>query len=278
MVDRKAQKLLFQRFWCSHGWQDNPLSQADFEYAKSHGLMFDDVLMDHDTLVARLIERRDAIDPIAVGRAFLASLSTRRLDLRSALGSFAVARFFPEHRFQVSASDLLPSGNRMCNLCCYVQLQAPEPLDLNILSFERCKFGGVRHDDLEYMWFDLWRFSETPLIEPVAEDFAIMRGILDVLSQIPKKERLSVAIKTLSGALKSNASERRVLCDILALAGILQPKAYPSYLDGYVAPEDRIDPDLHFNDFRYPAGLWHGADGINQDALNFWFPGLNWSA
>jgi hypothetical protein len=37
------------------------------------------------------------LSPAEVGEAFLASLTSRRLDLRSALGSYAVARLLPEH-------------------------------------------------------------------------------------------------------------------------------------------------------------------------------------
>jgi hypothetical protein len=63
-----------------------------------------------------------------VGEAFLASLSSRRLDLRSALGSYAVARFLAEHAYE-------DSGHGRCATC--GQYEETEPEDLNVLSFER---------------------------------------------------------------------------------------------------------------------------------------------
>lgn len=49
------------------------------------------------------------------GEAFLASLSTRRLDLRSALGSWAVARYLPEHAF-TSADRVFCDTSRLSRL------------------------------------------------------------------------------------------------------------------------------------------------------------------
>lgn len=280
MIDPKARKILFAQHWSSTGWRNHErlnISPEDLAYAKAHGMMFDPIDRDHDTLVAGLIAERDKINPQAVGRAFLASLSSRRLDLRSALGSYPVARFFPDHRFDPATSGLLPSGNRLCGHCGFCVLKKPEPLNLNVLNFERFKFGGVRFDDLEYMWLDLWRFNQTEQIDPTEEDHALMHAILDTLADVPADRRLTVALKTLTGVFKSNANERRVLCDILAIAGLLQPKGAPSYLDGFVHPNDRDHSGLHFDDFNYPAGLWHGRDGINPDALAFWFPDLDWA-
>jgi hypothetical protein len=280
MIDPKARKILFTQHWNAWGWRNDErlnISPEDLAYAKAKDMMFDPVDMDHDALVAALITERDKIDPLTVGRAFLASLSSRRLDLRSALGSYAVARDFPDHRFDPAASALLPTGNRLCGHCEYCVLKTPEPINLNVLNFQRFKFGGLRFDQLEYMWFDLWRFNQTEQINPTEEDHALMRAILDTIAQVPPDRRLTVARKTLTGVFKSNSSERRVLCDILAIAGLLQPKDQPSYLDGFVRLEDREHSGLHFDDYSYPAGLWHGRDGINPDALAFWFPDLDWA-
>lgn len=280
MIDPKAKKILFAQHWCTTGWRDTRrlnISAEDLDYAKANGLMFDPVEMNHDALVDALIVERDKIDIAEIGRAFLASLSSRRLDLRSALGSFAVARFFPAHRFDLQHAAQLPSGNQLCQLCEHAVLTNPEPVDLNVLNFERFKVGGVRFDHLEYIWFDLWRFNQTAKLDPNAEDLRTMRAILDVIAQTPDDKRLPVTVKALSGVFKSNQQERQVLCDMLGIAGVLQPKGKPSYLDGWVAPNKREDSGKHFDDYHYPSGLWHGRDGVNQDAVSFWFPGLNWS-
>jgi hypothetical protein len=54
---------------------------------------------DHDGWVAAAPAAAGLLSPAEVGEAFLASPTSGRLDLRSALGSFAVARYLPEHPF-----------------------------------------------------------------------------------------------------------------------------------------------------------------------------------
>jgi hypothetical protein len=62
---------------------------------------------DHDGWVRAARQAVRQVTAAEAGEAFLASLTSRRLDLRSALGSFAVARFPPEHDF-----ELLPPRTR----------------------------------------------------------------------------------------------------------------------------------------------------------------------
>src|SRR5262249_21397486 len=103
MVDPRALNILFDTYWSSASWKDNPQTpKQDFDYAVAARVMFPPVRRNHDELVDWLFQVRDRVKPAAVAEAFLASLSTRRLDLRSALGSFAVARHMPQHAFTAS--------------------------------------------------------------------------------------------------------------------------------------------------------------------------------
>ena len=61
--------------------------------------MFDPVTLDHAGIVKWCRKSVAAVTKEQVAAAFLASLSTRRLDLRSALGSYAAGRHLPDHRF-----------------------------------------------------------------------------------------------------------------------------------------------------------------------------------
>ncbi len=84
-------------------WLDHPVTPpADFEYAKATGVMCDPIdLLTHDETVSGVREAVAAVNERGVSGAFLASLASRRLELRSALGSYAVARHLPAH-------DLVP--------------------------------------------------------------------------------------------------------------------------------------------------------------------------
>src|SRR5436309_3507884 len=98
MVDKRALKILFATYWSSNGWkrkEEQVTLPEDLLYAKQVGVMFDPIRLSHEDIVRRAIEVRGRIEPQAVADAFLASLSTRRLGLRSALGSYAVLRHLP---------------------------------------------------------------------------------------------------------------------------------------------------------------------------------------
>jgi hypothetical protein len=92
-MDQRAKKILIDTFWSPTGWKDKKdfvTVKEDFEYAKSKGLMFDPEPIDHSEIIHKLQESLHLIDKRSVANAFLASLSSRRLDWRSALGSYAV--------------------------------------------------------------------------------------------------------------------------------------------------------------------------------------------
>src|SRR5205085_6428309 len=104
-LDRRALRALFGTYWTAGGWRDAsgnktptpPPAAEEVEYARAAGYMFDPRSLTHDQIVAWLLRSRAAVRREEVAAAFLASLGTRRLEWRSALGSFAVARHFPAH-------------------------------------------------------------------------------------------------------------------------------------------------------------------------------------
>lgn len=100
MTDRRALKIRLSTYWSSQGWipgKDRHTLPEDFLYAKRAGVMFDPVHLTHDESVQWARAAVARLDPRTVSDAFLASLSTRRLELRSALGSYATMRHLPPH-------------------------------------------------------------------------------------------------------------------------------------------------------------------------------------
>src|SRR3954470_5045784 len=137
---QKGLQILLDTRWPRKGRkQDRTADAADFEYARQAGYMFDPITVTHDDIVAQLLTIRNRISIEQVTDAFLASLSTRRLELRSALGSFSFAAHFPDHRLVEHARGQMPSGRLHCPLCGLYGHSAAEQEDLNILSFERRK-------------------------------------------------------------------------------------------------------------------------------------------
>lgn len=266
MIDKKAFRILSSTFWSSTGWRDdNRTAPEDFKYAKSQGLMFDPITVTHDEIVDRAVTIATNTKPIDVADAFLASLTSRRLDLRSALGSYAAVRHLKRHR-------LAPTV-RCCEKCGEYH-DRKKPKDLNVLSFERFKWGGVRHDSPLYAWFDLERFSESECLRPSSEDKDCLAKILDVASSLSPAAKLAELVRGVAPLFKSNDDERRVLISILGYAGVLQPKSQPSFFEAYVSKSDRDQTPWSKDDWPFPIQWWRGADGVNWEAAQHWFPGL----
>jgi hypothetical protein len=267
-MDKKALQILFQTYWSSAGWRDERQRRTepdDFRYAKQAGVMFDPVRLTHERVVGGVLDVRAKVQAKEVADAFLASLSSRRLDLRSALGSYAVIRHFPDHKHS--------GGRGACSVCGEYDSSALET-DLNVLNFERLKWGGVRHNQAVYAAFDLERFLSAERREPIEEDVAIMTAIVATIEGADSGTTAPQLQGKLSGLFKSNKAEREVVLNILGYCGILRVPGHPDYWKQFVPYVDRELPPQRFVDMAYPACWWRGRDGLDRDALQRVFPAL----
>jgi hypothetical protein len=268
-MDKKALQILFQTYWSPAGWRDEHQRAADpedFRHAKQAGVMFDPIDLTHDRVVKWLLEVRAKIQANEVADAFLASLTTRRLDLRSALGSYSVIRHFPDHTHR--------GGRGACSICGAYDPRGTEAEDLNILNFERFKWGGVRHDQAVYAAFDLERFMASERPEPTEEDKVVLRSILDMIEGVAAAVTAPQLQGKLSGLFKSNKAEREVVLNILGFCGILRTPGHSGYWDDFVPYANRELPSQRFVDMAYPTCWWHGRDGLDRDAVRRVFPTL----
>ena len=128
--------------------------------------------------------------------------------------------------------------------------------DLNVLNFERLKWGGVRHGELLYTWFDLTQFLQWEVPEPTPADRQHLRDVLHTIATAGAKESPNQLAKRLAGALPSNQNERCTLLEILASLDVLQAS--------------RARGGGSFSDWTF-AEHWRGEDGINQPQLQHWF-------
>ncbi|MGN6710480.1 hypothetical protein [Anaerocolumna jejuensis] len=81
-------KILLNTYWSSNGWKDGAISDNDFQQAKREGYMFDyPKRISHEQTLTKLADVLFKIKPQDVANAFLYSLSSRKLEYRSALGS-----------------------------------------------------------------------------------------------------------------------------------------------------------------------------------------------
>ena len=264
MTDNRALRIVFDTYWSSTGWKRvYTISPESFTYAQNAGYMFQPTNLTHDDLVNWLkLSFKDA-NLKNISNAFLISLSTRQLELRSALGSFAIAKNFPAHVYQ---------GKSYCCTICGAFKKLSQPYDLSMLNFERFKWGGVRHE--RHIAFDLDQFAKLDNVEPTDRDFDFMRQIVEVVRKCEPHDKPRDLEKKLANVLKSNKAERETLIQILAYCGILQPSKRSGYFQSFTNYFERDIPSVNKIDWAYPICRWRGIDGVNQDALKYYFPQL----
>lgn len=269
-MDQRAKKILLQMYW-HNGWREQPLITAeDFAYGKAKGVLFDAITISHDECVKKIREIIMGTTPKQFGKAFLSSLSTRNLEWRSAIASYAIGSQIPHHTYTAIISGAfyeqghLVATKDTCQICrdvaygvigesCY------ENADLNVLNFERIKWGGVRHGDLLYTLFDLMQFQKEEIPEPSSPDIAIFQEILQAITSCNPNDypsALCERMKHIPG-FKSTKAERAAMVEILACIGVLKPGAHDRACRG--------KQDWTF------ASDWRGEDGYDEIMINRYF-------
>jgi hypothetical protein len=270
-VDKKAKKILFSTYWGANGWLGQyKTDPADFIYAKEKGLMFDPISLSHDDCVNRIVEAVNAITIERVARGFLSSLSTKRLDWRSGIASWHVAKLMKPHPYtpvvsgHTYSNGVITSTFYTCGVCRDLKYgivghERYENYDLNVLNFERIKWGGVRHGDLIYTMFDIEQFARENIPEPVSDDLVIFNGILAAIENCMPGDWPSALRDRLKDVplLKASKDERSIIMEILACVGVLNP-----------ATGDRPTKSKH--DWKY-VEFWRGEDGYDKNAVDKYF-------
>jgi Tfp pilus assembly protein PilF len=270
-LDSAALATLTRTFWTSRGWRVRGEDEAsrpgwrETEEAIAAGVMFDppEWSPTHDELIAAARAAAAAVGAQAVAEAFLASLSSRRLDLRSALGSYALARVLPEHALE-------PGPEYRCAVC-GLHVHSWE-MDRNELSFERFRWGGVRREDPGYVAFDLLQFARAPLRTASAEDLEIGRSLLRAIRRLPEGTTAAEAARRLR-VPAGNRQERVALLDILGVCGILESPGRPGFSEGFVPWSARSWP-ARFVELSYPACWWRAEYGVSAANLERFLPQL----
>lgn len=266
-IDTRGRKILLDYFWGKKGFETSiepaPLVTTDDErYALAAGFFIHPQKLTHDEVINWAWQSVMSVQRIAVSNAFLASLTSHRLELRSALGSYAAGRRLTPHRYN-------NANNFNCNLCGLFK-DGQDRYEFSVWNFCRYKWGGGENTHPAYIAFDLTEFSKLPACKPSEEDIAVFRQIIAIASAFPAKARPGALVKELQGVFPTNKVESEILLTIFGYCGILQPPDLPSFADQFVfyAYRNRIKE----TDWDYPISEWRGAHGVNQRALAFYFP------
>jgi len=262
VLDKLALKTLYNKYWSSSkGWVNQVVDHEALEYAKNAGYMFEDRIITHDEALKLSMEALNRLTKSDVVNAFVCSLSSRRLDLRSALSSYACGQNLPAHKFE------LLEYSTSCSICgVYNQT---DKVDLNIRNFERFKFGGVRHLEPSYIWLDLMLFQKEKTSSPTVDDLELLKKIMVALKELPD-DKLSSAEKSLK-FIKSNKTEREGIISTLGYCGILEVPNEKKFFQSYINNSERRNSDYAKSDWAYPTDLWKPSFGLNETVIDYWF-------
>ncbi len=266
-MDKKAKQIVMKTFWSSAGWKDTrsiSFAGDEFEYAKSKGLMFDPVTKSHDKCVMRIVELHQVVTKEMAVRAFLHSLSTRKVYMRSALSSWALTHAMSVHMFTSNIGRCTSSTYAMygdcyeCDKNGVATLEAYTNEDINVLNFERIKWGGVRLNHMLYCILDMEQLLAEGTVDVMEEDVSILEHILTAIRSCQPNDAARQLEAKLSSVLPSNKQERDVLMEILAYAGVLR-----------AGSENRPGRGGR-NDF-FAVVNWRGEDGYCEQAVEDYF-------
>jgi hypothetical protein len=241
--------------------------EATFAAAVARGVMFDDArTRDHDEWVADAKAAAAETEPAAVESAFVASLSTRRLDLRSALASWVLADRLPLH------SQRLEPG-QWCGLCgTEADLVLAGLNDLSYARFFGPTWAPIRQT-VSYAAFDLQQLVHAPSFEPTPADTELGRRVIATLRGLPPGTNAKTGAQALE-FLPGNQREREMLLDALGVCGILESPDHRGHFAGFVPSADRAMPGRFNVEMAYPACWWRATYGLNDAALHALLPSL----
>lgn len=269
MRDEKSVKLLNKSCWSSSGWKSKlDLSKEELEYLRKNGLVHAKIQISHDDLVEWAIKACAGVSKQKVCHGFVASLGTRFLEYRSALGSYAHLHLLKKHKPE-TARKRPPFECDTCGAGLDCSVSEKQFIELN---FERYKWGGVRHGDLYFDAYDLDQYAQLPECKPTLEDWESLKSILDLAKDPVQGRSVSRLKKGIGKIIKTNDAEADTLCHILSYAGILATDVFPGFVSKFIDYENREGGNRD-SDQNYPLCCWKGP-GIQEHAVKFWFPEL----
>jgi hypothetical protein len=279
--DPRAVRILNRTYWSAGGWLKTPAfpDNDDFVFAEGAGVMFRTKMLDHAAAMRWARQGVAAVTPQLVSDGFLAGLTTRRPELRSALAIYHLARVLPEHEYEHAAMGRNAEERPFGSIClvCGMMGKGEEEYDLSMLNFERLKWGGVRFTNPVYMGFALSQAAKWQTIAPTDGDVDLMRKVLDAIRHLAKSDqnaRPQQLEKTVAAVLREGHYQRRVVLETLAFCGLLQPRGRPSFVQGWIRYYERPEAPEWKNDWKYPMHAWRGVDAIDERRLSEVFPRL----
>ncbi|ENT4820042.1 TPA: hypothetical protein U2Q33_004883 [Citrobacter farmeri] len=278
-INKKALKILKKYNVLAEGYRlrEYPLNERKMEYAEKHciseeekmiltknGLGFEPIDITHDEALRKSFLFFELIHKNNITATFLSSLSSSRLDYRSGLSAFAIMQTMPKHRFEKNQASF-------CKICSAEEDK--KHFDLTSLNQTRFFSGSLAVFKTPYeISFFLEQQSRLEVVQPNGKDFSIFNAILKIIVDAESGEKLTSIIKKIRviDGFRITTDQCRYLLETLGFCGIMETKEHKGYLTYFTNP-GLAPSKSHSSNWAYPVDFWTGGDGINREALKFWF-------
>ena len=256
IIDKKALKILSEY----NVLEPDDTPEDDFRYARDKGLMFDPLKQTHEEALSIAFNEFSKCTKKETTDLFLASLSAFRLDWRAGFSAYVYIRTCPKHAFE---------GHYNCTVCSSVK---EEVVDFSFINQLRFSIGGfVGEGSLYQIAFMLKQHNYLQSVLPSTKDFDIFKSIIGILKNANENDSpriIQKEIRNIKG-FKSNEEQRRSLLETLGFCSILETEKHKGFLHQFI--NLGFAPYRPRSNWQYPVDWWTGKDGINQEALKFWF-------
>ncbi|MBI0396224.1 hypothetical protein I9191_16475 [Acinetobacter bereziniae] len=275
-MDKKAVKILLKTMKhsqdeCLENWfywdrYMKFITDDEFEYAKSHSVMFEPEKISHNEICTRIKNAVDHIEKQDVVNAFIYSLSTRQLEYRSFLSSYCIGKSLIEHDYVASPEP----NSTICAVCGLHRFEFEDPIEFNTMNYFKYKHGSCTVNLISVL-FDLEQFPRLPVVKPSEIDFSILNQLKSIIEHAQPNDRIAQLKKRIAQAVKSNDEERLGLLEIFGVIGILHDDEHFGYVDQYVTYPERVHRPIRNDDVNYPTRWWQGKFGVDQEKWDYWF-------
>lgn len=259
--DPKALKILLNYDILS----PHSTSNEEFEYAKKANLLFDPELQSHEDALALAFQEAANATKRHMTSLFLTSFGLNRIEWRAGLAAYAIMQSFPAHPFKPASTE----NDFTCDICC------SKPIDnVNRSFLNNCRFltGGIVTYYIYEIAFDLQQHNLLPFCEPTEDDFKIFSDILTIISEAEgtaTPTKVQKQLRLVKG-FKSTEEQRRALMTTLGYCSMLETEKHKGFLHTF-SNMCQVPRKSRSTDWYYPIDWWMGSDGLNKEAVKFWF-------
>ena len=224
--------------------------------------------MTHNKAIVQLLHEYQSADKRRYTDIFLSALNGTHWN--SGLYAYAAMQNFPKHDYTTENPGSSEDEKRItpCDICSSYLENIDDESDYHEYYF----VDGLNADSIYE------RLYIISYINRLEDDFAVTQKNFDTFSELMlclKNAEPSAGIrdifKLLKKRMKGIAEDKiQAILETLGICGILSAKKYKSpfhkYINLAVAPRSSRS-----SDWAYPVDFWRGSDGIDREALIYWF-------